>query len=114
MLVKLGDIDLMQLSQHLFKIGIPFITPLIKTSYVAFLVLHRSQIIMFRFLILSAIGTKLPTCTLALATVVITDGLTVVIMILDAWFQLKCHSHIYYMIYIAVGIAKDFATRCSI
>jgi hypothetical protein len=85
----------MQLSQHLFKIGIPLITPLIKTSYVALLVLQRSQVIMCRFFILSAIGTMLATCTLDWRTVVFTDCLSVVIIMLDAWFQLKWHSYIY-------------------
>ena len=84
LLLKLNQIDLMQLSQHLFKICISLITLLMNTSYVAFLVSHRSQVIMFRFFILSAIGTMLATCALDLATVVFTEGATVVIIMLDA------------------------------
>ena len=62
--------NLTQVSQHLFKADIPLITPLIKTSYAAFLTLHRSQDMMSRFLILSDIGTTLTTCTLDWSMVV--------------------------------------------
>ena|SRR5437879_3626493 len=58
---------------------------------------------MCRFFILSAIGSMLATCTLDWPTVACKDGLTVVIIMLDAWYQLKWHSYIYYMIYIDIS-----------
>ena len=98
-LAKLNQMDLIQLSQHLFKKGIPLITPLIKTSYDAFLTLHRSQDMMSRFFILSVIGRTLTICTLEWSIVVCKEGPTVVIMLLDAYYQAKGNLYILYMIY---------------